>query len=251
MEYAISYACFTGKGRVRQSNQDNYYCCGAFLPELHDTGIVPAGRAYAQDAPLFFIFDGMGGEDRGETASYLCAQTVKEAAAERSDKDDPDLFLHRLCLRMNARLTAEADALGCETVGSTAAGILFEPERVTVCNLGDSRVYRLREDAFTLCSRDHTVPLPEGRSNALVQFLGVRESEFSVSPHLAHAAPAEGDLFLICSDGLTDMLPPQRIGAILRANPTPFSAAALLYNEALRLGGRDNVTVIVCRIGAR
>ena len=247
MAYTVSYACFSGKGK-RDVNQDNYFCCGAYEPEAHGDGIVPGGTADAAHRPLFFVFDGMGGESQGETASFLAAETMARSAEARRAETNADLYLQGICMDMNDSLTAAADAAGVQTVGSTAAGVLFEPERVTVCNLGDSRVYRLRDGALTLCSRDHTVLLPEGRSTDLVQFLGVRESDFSISPHLAHAAPKEGDMYLICSDGLTDALDAGRIGAVLQKNPTAFSAAALLCHEALYDWGEDNVTVMVCRI---
>ncbi len=252
MDYAIEYACYTGKGKLRAQNQDNFWTCGVSLPERHDAYTDPKSVVSAEDLPMFFVFDGMGGEQKGETASYLCAQTVDAVLADPAGvaarAADADAFLRALCMQMNADVTRFADAEGLETVGSTLACALFAPDRVTICNVGDSRVYRFRDGQLSLCSKDHALFDPEAKRTGLLQYIGVREEEFTISPHLAHAAPQAGDVYLLCSDGLTDMVPEERIRALISMCPTAFGAAALLYYSALENGGADNVTVTVCRI---
>ena len=252
MDYQIEYACYSGRGRLRLMNQDNIWTCGVSLPEKHGDYLDPKSRTRAEGRPMFFVFDGMGGEQQGETASYLCAKTVDavlaDPAGEAARETDADAFLRALCMQMNADVTAFADEKGLDTVGSTLAGVLFAPDRVTVCNVGDSRVYLFRDGKLSLCSKDHALRAPGGEKSALLQYIGVREEEFVISPYLAHAVPQAGDIYLICSDGLTDMVPDESLSALLTRFPTAFGAAAMLYYTALENGGRDNVTVTVCRI---
>lgn len=252
MDYTIEYACYTGKGKVRAQNQDNFWTCGVSLPERHDDYIDPKSVVNAESRPMFFVFDGMGGEEQGETASYLCAKAVDTVLADPTGDaartTDADAFLRALCMQMNADVTRYADAEGLDTVGSTLACTLFTPDRVTICNVGDSRVYLFRDGELSLCSKDHALFGPDGKRSALLQYIGVREDEFVISPYLAHAAPRSGDIYLLCSDGLTDMVPEDRIRTLISMRPTAFGAAALLYYSALENGGTDNVTVTVCRI---
>ena len=252
MKYKVEYACYTGRGKLRAQNQDNIWTCGVSLPEKHNEYTDPKSTVSAEGCPMFFVFDGMGGEEHGETASFICAKTVDAVLADPSGEaareTDADAFLRALCMQMNADVTKYADAKGLDTVGSTLAGVLFAPDRVTVCNVGDSRVYLFRDGELSLCSKDHALLSSDGQKTSLLQYIGVREEDFLISPHLAHAAPCPGDIYLLCSDGLTDMVPEDRIRTLISMCPTAFGAAALLYYSALENGGKDNVTVTVCCI---
>ena len=135
-------------------------------------------------------------------------------------------------------------------MGSTIAMLMFFGDQPYVCNLGDSRIYRFRDDELMQISEDHLEPVPpgSGRKPRLVQHLGIFEEEMRLEPYIAKGALKRGDVFLLCSDGLTDMVSPAEICLILKETRSEKRAVERLIELALEHGGRDNTTVIVCRI---
>ncbi len=133
---------------------------------------------------------------------------------------------------------------------TTAAVLLFVPDEVYACNLGDSRIYRYRENEFLQISVDDVEHLPEGvrRKAGLTQFLGISEEEMSIEPHISKWEVKSGDVFLICSDGLTDMVANLDICMMLRQHVSVRQSVRHLISQALHNGGRDNTTVIVIKV---
>ena len=113
---------------------------------------------------------------------------------------------------------------------------------------GDSRAYRLREGEFLQLSKNH-VDLREGeKKGPLTQHLGIRPDDYLIEPYIAKGELRHGDQYLLCSDGLTDMLTNVEIDGIMSDTITATECAQRLVDAALEKGGRDNVTAIVCRI---
>lgn len=256
MGYLIDAACGCRTGRVRGNNEDNFYFCGNILEQEHGD----LEQLLRQKSPLdqemcFFVFDGMGGEEAGEVASFLCAQTTKqywdgsdEPAASASRK------LESLCQKMNGRVCRETQRLECGRMGSTAVGLLFHPNKVYVCNIGDSRAFRLRDNELLQLSIDDIdfIPLPgmetPKRKPRLSQHLGIFPDELTLEPHIAKGELQPGDQYLICSDGLTDMVTNIEICSIMKEQQTSGGCVNALIDRALERGGRDNITAILCRI---
>lgn len=242
--YSIEYACLSDRGRVRKINQDNFFCAGQFLPkENNGTDKLIRGTCVPEKPVMFGVFDGMGGEDEGEAAAFISAS----AAAERTFENGAD-SLRAFCAEANRRVCRYAEEHELGTVGSTAAVLLFGGQ-VTVCNLGDSRVYRLREHAGKpeQLSEDQVMPTGGRRKAPLLQFIGIPEDEMVLTPFIREEQVRNGDVYLICSDGLTDMVSEEKIAAILR-NRDISSAAEHLRAAALSGGGRDNVTLILAAV---
>ena len=130
------------------------------------------------------------------------------------------------------------------------AMVCFDRRQIYVCNVGDSRIYRLRDGELRQLSRDHVRQLViPGQSKApLSQYLGVDPDELRLTPAIVKGKLKLADTYLLCSDGLTDMVGEEEIRDILQAEPVTRSCAAALVDAALKNGGRDNVTVIVCSI---
>lgn len=244
MRYQISYACATHIGNVRSVNQDNYICNGAYLQEAKAedvpvfTGVKPASKGL-----LVGVFDGMGGEERGELAAYIAASN---AAALYIGKDPVD-DLAQFCKKTNADICAQAKQMGISSMGTTAAMLAFTPKGITLCNIGDTKVFRYGANALEQISKDHIAPSPYGTKPPLSQNLGIPDSELVIDPYFARGTYSRGDTYLICSDGLTDMVESSRIKEVL-SKEVPQSACKKLVKMALANGGRDNITVIVCRI---
>ena len=279
MAYEIKAAYFCHRGRIRPNNEDNYLCCGQFLPEQHEgSEEIFTLESPVASGPLLSVFDGMGGESHGETASFLGALCL-DMASRQSKKlllRSPDRFLRKSCLQMNHEVCAYAAANRISTMGSTVATAAFGRKEFAVCNLGDSRIYLLDGDSLTLLSTDHVTARRAFGKPPLTQYLGLPEEDIVPDPALVRMKYRDGMRLLLCSDGLTDMLSEERIFRILSGqesqpellgtidqilawDPLPdlkgqpqaadaSLAALLLLREALAAGGRDNVTCIVCDI---
>ncbi|MBR3179240.1 MAG: serine/threonine-protein phosphatase [Clostridia bacterium] len=252
MLFQLSAACGCSIGRLRRNNEDNFYFDGRFLPEVNSglNGCIVKKSNLECDA-LYAVFDGMGGEEYGEKASYTAAKTAKEKAnLSKQFAIGPRSFLNQFCNEANHAVCEQQKDLLVSRMGTTAAMLLFVPDEVYACNLGDSRIYRLRDDAFSQVSTDDTEHAPENfkRKAGLTQYLGVPEDELSLEPHIVKCDIKRGDVFLICSDGLTDMVSNVDICMILRQHISIKQCVQHLISEALKNGGHDNITVIAVRI---
>ncbi len=275
MKYEIPYFCISHIGRCRQMNQDNFVCDesygelggeGTYAPSRNaarasapDTAVlteprVLSGSLCSECPALLGIFDGLGGEECGEVASFMAA---KEASSFPLN-GDPEQMLLTLCQRTNARICWFAERNGLQTTGTTAAMLSFGPKEMALCNIGDSKLFCYSNRGLEQLSVDHLCAVPYGRKAPLSQYLGIPPAEMLIEPYTARLSYRIGDRYLICSDGLTDMVPREEIAGILEetgsVTPCGDAASALeaasrkLLERALAHGGKDNITIILCRI---
>jgi len=231
----------TDLGAVRETNEDALFV--------------------ADDLGLYLVADGIGGYADGELASAMVVQTLARAwptdggpEPARDGSLDPGALLTEAIRKANARIQAAADSAGDgsgERMGSTVVALHVAGDTATIAHVGDSRVYRLREGRLEAMTVDHSLRAQAasrgghvgGRfGNLLTRALGIAP-EVEVEVRREQARP--GDLFLLCSDGLTNMVEEERIAAILRAEPALEEACGRLVTEAIRNGGRDNVSVVL------
>lgn len=250
----LSCACHCKIGKVRLNNEDNIFFGGKCLEEQNSGLKKPAiyQTDLASGSVCLAVFDGMGGEDYGEAASYTAARTMREEAARLSEYIIPEhKFLLESINKMNEAVYASAVAHGTRRMGSTAAMLLFSPQEVYVCNIGDSKVFRLRSGAFLQLSQDHTDAdfLQErgitNRRPRLTQHLGINPEEMQIQPYIAKGDLLPGDQYLICSDGLTDMVSNFDICNTMLVSPSAEKCVERLMRSAMRAGGKDNTTIIV------
>lgn len=257
MGKVLSAACTCHMGYVRKNNEDNLYFQGKILPE-QNKGLknVYSLEVPLEEIPCFGVFDGMGGESRGEEASYLAALTMqKKVKASENFLCAPSSFLEELVQEMNDAVCERMNGEKVGRMGSTAVMLYFDEGMVYQCNVGDSRAFRFRENEFVQISENHTDEefLKRNginRKPSLTQHLGIHPEEMSLEPHIVKCAIQEGDTFLLCSDGLTDMLTNLEICEILKGIPESRECVQKLLNEALARGGKDNVTIMVIRVTA-
>lgn len=243
MGYLISYVCVSHTGLFRQANQDNFLCGGTYLPAEHQGTQKPLrGSEKTEKGAVFGIFDGIGGGEKGEMASYLAAKT----AAEIKIGIRPLISLRAICRRANDAIRDYGNHLDIGSMGTTATVLSFTGSHVHLCHLGDSRAYRFRDGILTRLTKDHVLSGSHGRKPPLTRYLGMSPEEDGPDPLLTSLPLATGDIYLICSDGLTDMLSEDEIRRILCTVPFDSMADHLL-NTALCRGGRDNVTLILCK----
>ena len=240
----IQYACVSNRGLIRKSNQDNLVWEHNHLPMVHDGLPAPVIVERILNEPVLFgVFDGMGGEPRGDAASWIAASSAALSGSIRSGTELKDL-----CCRINREICNHARENRLSACGTTSAILLVNDHHVIGCNLGDSRIYQYRNGLLTLLSEDHVLPVFHSGKPPLLQYLGIPEEEMAIEPFLFQERLRQNDLYLICSDGLTDMLSEdQIIHAFLETGLIREQADSLLTG-ALASGGRDNISFILVRI---
>ena len=257
----ISAACGCNTGKRRQNNEDNLYFNGHYL-ESENTGtpetLIKSRKDLKKvmdDGGFFAVFDGMGGADYGEAASFTAAEEARLffEVNEMVDFHDVSLSLQNFCIQANESVIRAAHRLGTENMGTTVAGLYFFDNSVWVCNIGDSKCFLYRSGEIWQISKDHTDELEmlsvgiKGRKPYLTQYLGIASEEMQLSPYIKKYSLQADDIFLICSDGLTDMVDLEEITSILRLHTEPEDAVNKLIQAALDAGGKDNITAIICR----
>ncbi len=244
MHYSILYSCVSHIGNVRSINQDNFICDGHYMETNGNDMKSPLyGVKSSKEISVFGIFDGMGGEECGEIASYIAA---KNAATIEIGKDAVEA-LAQFCQKANTDICDYANKNEISAMGTTAAILAFTDNGITLCNIGDSKIFRVCDGVLEQISKDHVSVAAFGVKPPLSQNLGIPPNELVIDPYLAQGPYKDGDVYLICSDGLTDMVSIEEITRVLATKPIDKVTTELL-EKALSNGGRDNITIILCKI---
>lgn len=251
MAYQIEYAYTCHIGKIRNNNEDNFWCCGDRL-EAKNQGMshIRSGRKKQSDLPMLAVFDGMGGESCGEMAAFLASSSCEQHYRKDRDKlcTQPEEFLNELCDEMNQTICSYGEENKINSMGTTAALIVFAEDSVYSCNLGDSRIYRSSNEKFYQLSVDHVLGRRFLGKAPLTQYLGMAEENMKLEPSITCQEVRAGDRFLLCSDGITDMLSDGEIADILSRDISVEETVEVLVDRALKKGGRDNITVILCKV---
>ncbi|MBQ2904333.1 MAG: serine/threonine-protein phosphatase [Clostridia bacterium] len=248
----------THAGRIRKENEDNYDLNG----RMTSTGDLKKGSAFVQSMTEPFhlsVCDGMGGESYGELASGIAVETIAAHAANVYESGEDFSFAISNCLDdANSRICAEINARG-KRMGTTLAAMYAIKGKVICVNIGDTRVYHYSKGILEQISFDHTHAqtivdagevsmdnisrIPDAKR--LTRHLGVFPEEGGLSPNISVIDDVDdGDIILLCSDGLTDMLSDDEITAILSTGENAQGVASKLVRRALEVGGKDNITVM-------
>lgn len=237
----------TDLGRVRENNEDK----GDWL-EPEDPKVV-ANRGY-----LYAVADGMGGHSAGQIASELALKTLFRTYYA-STEGPPDQALLLAFHTANEIVYQSAQQIpGREGMGTTLVALALVGNRGWICNVGDSRAYRLREGRIEQLSEDHSWVAEQVRRggltpeeallspyrNVLSQAIGATPK---VDPFLSEVELQPDDRFLLCSDGLTSVVTDEEILSIVQKE-APSVACSLLIDLANERGGPDNITVLIVRI---
>ena len=248
MRYIINYTALCNQGKVRVQNQDNFWCVGAYL-NSENAGLESPlyGSTDIRSCHCFAVFDGMGGEKKGEMAAYLAAKTFDGIISENPKRINKE-YLINSCLEMNRIICKYARENRIRTIGTTAAVLVYFKNKVFILNIGDSKIFRWRDEDLVQISVDHVMLVSGDRKPALTQSLGIPEDEYLIEPHISEEKFKSGDRYLICSDGLTDMVNEEIIRQILKDENNNLKCASTLLDKALENGGIDNTTIILCDI---
>lgn len=252
-------AC-SDKGCVRQNNEDSF-CLNGFHLERQDMDKGGLFKCHVMPNTLFAVCDGMGGEEAGEEASLLsvkmCGEFLK-TPEKWNDEGSIKTFLHNGCQSVYDQARKRGNRSG-----ATIALTLMGKSGIRIANMGDSRIYRLHRGKMTQLSYDHTEmhklllqgkirpeDIPKHPKRHMInQYWGMPLERAPFTPYVSDVIPyVPGDRYLLCSDGLTDMLADEQIEELLRAKEPVERISERLVAQAKRNGGRDNVTVIVVEI---
>jgi PPM family protein phosphatase len=222
--------------------------------------------SFAVDADLerglFVVADGMGGHAAGEVASEMAVQILQRELTDLRDIEDAAAServsgaLKRANKAIHDRTIAEVDKQG---MGTTASVLIVAGRRYLIGQVGDSRVYLLRDGALRQLTKDHSYVqeqvdagflTPEQAryhpySNVITRCVGASPE---VEPDTYTGEVRVGDLFLVASDGLTGMVDDRRLQQLLLARVAPERLVHLLISEANGRGGLDNITAIVVQV---
>ena len=210
------------------------------------------------DPPLFAVADGMGGAKAGEVASAVAVEAV-EGATESGEPVEAQLanIVRQANRRIYDLAVADESRRG---MGTTLTLAKVHGDEVSLAHVGDSRAYRLRGGELEQLTRDHSLVAELERSGQITPEAAEHHPQRSIITRALGPEPdvevdtytlagREGDLFLICSDGLTSMISDDEVGSILRSAGSLDEAADELVRAANQSGGKDNITVILFRLG--
>jgi protein phosphatase len=245
----VTVATKTDLGRVRENNEDKYEF---FIPE--DDGRV------ASKGLVFIVCDGMGGHEAGQIASELATKTFIDVYLSHPSAE-PEPALRAAVAAANRFVLDVARAVPSRRgMGTTLSALVLIQDQGYIAQVGDSRIYRLREQAAEQLTVDHTwvedmvrggvmereIAETHPNRHMLTRAIG---TENDAEPDVFTFTLREGDVNLLCSDGMTNHVNDEELARILNEN-TPGDAAWKLVGAALVGGGSDNTTCIIVRIDA-
>ena len=257
MNALIEAAVGNNMGRIRTNNEDNFYLNGTSLSrETMNTGGLFQMKSKNR-LQIYAVCDGMGGEDAGEESALMAVETIREFQAGAQDSVSNER-IRQMIEKASDRIRQFSAQRGFRS-GTTMAMVAVQGTRARMVHVGDSRIYLLREKKFRQMTVDHSLVYEmvargeltreEARvhplKNRITQYVGLSPEDGIVSPSISDEIALQGgDVLLLCSDGLSDMVEDEQIGRILSQNPEMGAAATALVREAVSNGGKDNVTAM-------
>jgi protein phosphatase len=232
---------------------------------VEQVGVTDVGRQRSANEdslviapPFFAVADGMGGAKAGEVASAAAVE-VFEGEAESSEAAESQLA--RIVREANRRIHALAVSdESFRGMGTTLTAAKITGDRVSLAHVGDSRAYLLRNGELEQLTRDHSLVAELERSGQITPEAAEHHPQRSIITRALGPEPdvevdtytiagRDGDLFMICSDGLTSMISDEEVSSILRSADKLDDGAEALVRAANQSGGRDNITVVLFRLG--
>jgi PPM family protein phosphatase len=235
----MHYAAKTHIGLVRQLNEDGY-----------------AVHAHLAPFGVAVVADGMGGHLAGEVASSLAVETfVAHMQGAKGEHDPSDLLIDGMQRCNRAVYERAHSSEGLSGMGTTLVASLFDDEQIFLGHIGDSRAYLYQGGELRQLTDDHTLvnelykngqitaeeAIHHPQRNIVTRAVGTDEQ---VQADLLHMEWRADNILLICSDGLTNMVQPERIQEVLQAELSLEAKIDTLIDDALAAGGHDNITVV-------
>jgi protein phosphatase len=227
-------AALSDVGRARQSNEDSYL----------------------ERSPLFVVADGMGGARAGEVASAIAVETAGSTDVGKSPEQDLAEVAKSANREIYRKAQEDSEHAG---MGTTFTGALVTGSEIAIGHVGDSRMYRLRDGELERLTQDHSLVEEFVRQGKLTPEEAEVHPQRSIITRALGPEPEvqvdtftypgrDGDVYLLCSDGLTGMISEQEVADVLKSAGSLDEAAKQLIDAANANGGRDNITVVLFRL---
>jgi len=247
-EFLLSYSGVSDKGQVRKENEDDF-----LVMEEHC---------------LFCVADGMGGQEAGQLASQTTLESVAKCMNYLSDKENAtmpfglteDMLTKPLLANLTLFANSQVNKISAgRTMGSTLVAVRCTNNSLDIVHVGDSRLYLWRTGQLIQLTEDHSLVyelfklgkitrqemLEHQMRNVITRAIGANTS---VEPELGQTEISAGDIFLLCSDGLTTMLGPNEMVKIFETGTSLSTIAHSFITQANDAGGRDNITVLLISV---
>lgn len=246
-------------GCVRKNNEDNFYLNGDYMLANEVDAGAQVELVSSDPQQLYAICDGMGGLNGGERAALIAVETMDELN-KRQEKGKIAAAIRHYADKASQLVYEDGQHSGSKKQGSTMCMLMIHDNLGYVANVGDSRVYIVRMGELVQVSYDHTDVyrmLMQGqlsreqarthpRGNVISRYIGQpKENRPNDFAYYRSLLLCNGDRFMLCSDGLSDLLTHEQIQHVLTTTRSSAEAVEKLISMALELGGKDNVTCMV------
>lgn len=230
-------------GKVRSNNED------AFLTTDKDG--------------VFLVADGMGGHKAGEVASNITREVISSKLTQQDAGDNVEALIREAFLAANEKVRATASAnTDQQGMGCTCVLLMLREQNFFVAHVGDSRIYLFRKGQLKQVTRDHSyveelfirglINEEEKKGhpyrNQITRYIGCSTK---LEVDITSGPVWNGDVFLLCSDGLTEEVKDDKLEEIFAKNLDPDATANLLVEEALKNGGKDNISVVIVQVTSK
>jgi PPM family protein phosphatase len=250
MMRTVQVTAMTHRGALRGNNEDALVV-GAFLASEVDLTDPVTFRMAPTEPLVVAVADGLGGYGGGERASAYAVRRLADAGPDAASPDRLGVVLDDISREIE-KLATEP---GLEGMGTTVAGLVVGPDSCLWFNVGDSRVYQENGGYLGQLSRDDSPSVlveglidgPAPTTSVITQYLGGPASDGKVHPHVGTVEPV--GRWLICSDGLSDLVEVAEMERILRVETDEVRAVKALWVAAMNSSGRDNISIMLVSTG--
>ena len=250
-------AASTDIGSVRTINQDSLFINGKSVHGEDTSKLLWSTEVPSDEKIVLSVFDGLGGMSHGEVASKIACEALSEWYNKHFSDESTDIYPY---FETANDQICELNRGHRERMGSTCTILEYYKGSFMFSNIGDSRGYLFRNGELIQQTEDHNElntfrkvrqnadndTLESDVKNTLTQYLGIYPEEFIIDPYIASPKKyEEGDIYLLCSDGLTSAVDDAEISAVLLSESSLKAKCKELTNRALKNGGTDNITIIL------
>ncbi len=230
-------------GKVRSNNEDSIF--------------------WTDKNGLFLVADGMGGHKAGEVASALSKDMISAKLMDYQGNSNIEAAIRDAFLEANDKVREKASSSAdFQGMGCTCVLLMLREQAFYLAHVGDSRIYLFRRNVLKQVTRDHSyveelfirglISEEEKRDhpykNQIIRYIGCSTK---LEVDITSGPVWNGDIFLLCSDGLTDMVSAEKMQQIFEKTVEPKEAGEALIKEALEAGGKDNVSVVVVQVTSK
>ena len=254
MVFHYRASCGSVIGCGCSNNEDNFYFDNKHLAIPNQGMKYPMKSEGTTDTiAVMAVFDGMSGESGGEEAACIAGEVFSGEYKKLQDLAcSGKSFLLGACDAANQRINDARIERQASRMGSTVAALHISYDEVVACNVGDSKVFRLRDRQLLQISQDHTdahilSAMGVDKKPVLLQYLGVSETDMAIEPYITRGELLCGDVYMICSDGVTNAVSGDTLFELL-STYDPYEATRRILEQVQEENAFDSATVIVVAI---